>query len=83
MIGTQLGTAAPLFSLVLNGNVVLTSGGRGALWDTLALFLRHCARECHGAVSSRSLAFLGVAEAVAPEYGARRIPKRLLPLLGW
>ncbi|KAL6779388.1 hypothetical protein ACKKBG_A12125 [Auxenochlorella protothecoides x Auxenochlorella symbiontica] len=83
VIGTQLGTAAPLFSLVLNGNVVLTSGGRGALWDTLALFLRHCARECHGAVSSRSLAFLGVAEAVAPEYGARRIPKRLLPLLGW
>ena len=83
VVGTQLGSAEPLFTLLLRGEARYTRGGRFALWETMAFFLRYCHLECQGSLSGRSLVLLGVEEVVALRHGAARQKKQLLPVFGW
>ncbi|KAK2077072.1 hypothetical protein QBZ16_004705 [Prototheca wickerhamii] len=77
VVGTQLGSAEPLFTLLLRGEARYTRGGRFALWETMAFFLRYCHLECQGSLSGRSLVLLGVEEVVALRHGAARQKKQL------
>lgn len=83
MVATRLGSPAPLFSLVLGGEVALSEGGRSALWDVLVLFLRQGLLHGGSAVGSRSLEDLGVASAARGRRRPRASPLRLKALMPW
>ena len=53
VVGLQLGTQAPLFSLVVAGESAYAATGASALLELLLLFLQVCATEGGGALGGR------------------------------
>ena len=83
VLGLQLGTDQPHFSVVLRGEAVLTSTGASALFQAICLFLRHCLLAEGGAVGGRSLRYLQLEEVVetAPPSNLYARGKRLSKLM--
>lgn len=65
IIGLQLGSQQPHFTLLLNAESVLTESGQGALFFIIALFLQHC-RRSGGSIGGRSLEYLRLDTVMEP-----------------
>lgn len=81
MVGLQLGTQAPLFSLVVGGDSVYAASGSSALLQVLLLFLRLAQLELGGALGGRHIQHLqlsNVLKAHRPKFGLVSSAARLI-----
>ena len=60
MVGLQLGTQQPLFSLVVGGDNMFAASGSTALLQVLLLFLQFCDQELDGALGGRHIQHLAL-----------------------
>ena len=81
VVGLQLGTQQPLFSLIVAGESAYAASGSSALLQVLLLFLRLCQRELGGALGGRHIQHLDldhVLKASKPKYGLVSSAARLI-----
>lgn len=67
VLGTQLGSQQPHFTLLLGGERALTALGQNALLEVLALFLQHCRRSGVSSIGGRSLQHLKLDQVMQPD----------------
>ncbi|KAL4514510.1 hypothetical protein Ndes2437B_g01024 [Nannochloris sp. 'desiccata'] len=75
VVGLQLGTREPHFSLLRQGEILLTETGQAAFFRITVLFLHHC-RQHGNVVGGRNLDYLNVGHLVSPPtFSLRRFKK--------